>query len=563
MAADPVPVITSQPGAIAVYLRVSSEEQKQQGTIETQRGAVERWLAVRDERASWYADDGVSGTVPFASRPQGARLLADLHARRVSVVVCWRLDRMGRNAKGILDVVDAIRAAGANLVSVTESFDLSTPAGQLQLNMLAAVSQFERDSIMQRSSEGVARRLNDTTWMGGRAPFGYTVQGRKRDARLIINDTPDEAGGYSERDVYRLAWHLLVEQDQPINDIAERLDEMGIRTRDGGMLYPGLIYRMLVDPMYAGERTYRTKDGTVHVQAVPAIITREQHARALATLADHRRYARTRATGAQPYLLRGLVRCNECGDLYTTSWTNLNGGKGPRWRYYACSTRHFRSQYSRRHNDAIPHNCIGKSVDAADLERQVWAEIVNWADKPGPLLRELAGQFQSVSADEEAARAQAERASADREQVQAERDKVVTLFRTGALTETDLRHQLAELTDKEAVLRVKAERADEAVREGEEAKAAIEGARNVLAVLRAEIAAGPVQPARQREIVEVLVREIRVRTVPDGISRSGRQKNCARIRVVYRIERPDAGSVDAVPVGADGSTTPSTHLAGH
>jgi site-specific DNA recombinase len=541
-------------GGIAVYMRVSSEEQKQQGTIETQRGAVERWLAVRDERATWYADDGVSGTVAFASRPAGARLLADVHARRVTTVVCWRLDRMGRSALAVLQVVDTLEAAGANLVSVTESFDLSTPSGQLQLNMLASFAQFERDSIMQRSSEGMARRLTDTTWMGGRAPYGYRVEGRRKDARLVIDDTIDEASEYSEAAVYRLAWHLLVEQDQSVDQIAERLGELGAPTRMGGIWQPAVIYRMLIDPTYMGERPYRAKDGTVHVQAVPAIITREQHERALAVLADHRRYARTRAAGAIPYLLRGMVRCNECGELYTTSWATMNGGKGARWRFYACSTRHFRSQYSRRHNDAIAHTCIGKSVDAEELERQVWAEVVNWADKPGPLFRELAAQYDGASATEEDARKDAERIATERAKLQDQRDRIITLYRIGELTEADLRGQLRELTDAEGKLAADAQAAADTVRAGEEVKAVIEGARAVLTVLRAEVSGGLMTPERARGYLERLIREVRVRTLPDGISTRGNQKYRAVVRVVWIFERPDAGNLVALPASQDGNT---------
>jgi site-specific DNA recombinase len=118
----------------------------------------------------------VSGTIPFAQRPEGARLIADVLAGRVKTVLIWRLDRLGRNARALLDVVEMLECAGVRLVSITQSFDTSTPAGRLQLNMLASIAQFERDSIMQRTSEGAANRLALTTWMGGMPRTGCALQ---------------------------------------------------------------------------------------------------------------------------------------------------------------------------------------------------------------------------------------------------------------------------------------------------------------------------------------------------------------------------------------------------
>jgi site-specific DNA recombinase len=220
----------TQLAGLGIYMRVSSEEQRAQGTIETQRSAADRWLAVQDITPyGWYPDDGVSGTVPFAQRPEGARLLADALAGHIKTLVVWRLDRLGRNALAVLQAVEALERAGIRLVSITESFDTSTPAGRLQLNMLATIAQFERDSIVQRSTEGAARRLHEQGWMGSRAPYGYRVEGKDREARLRVCEELIEGLAVSEAGIIRLIYHLAVEQGLSCQRIAEHLNARGSR----------------------------------------------------------------------------------------------------------------------------------------------------------------------------------------------------------------------------------------------------------------------------------------------------------------------------------------------
>jgi hypothetical protein len=207
--------------------------------------------------------------------------------------------------------------------------------------------------------------------------------------------------------------------------------------------------------------------------------------------------------------------------------------------------------------DGAMADCIGRSIHADELEAQIWGQIVTWAEKPGPLLRELAAQFQRVTAKEDSARERARRIQADRDKLQAERDRIITLYRIGELTEADLRHQLRELTEAEGKLRADAERADKAVHEGEEARDAIDGARDVLQRLHAEIADGQMTPARQREYVEKLIREIRVHTTIEGTGGTGRPKYSAVTRVVYRFEHPDAGGGAGTVISTEGTRSPS------
>jgi len=234
---------------LGVYMRVSTSDQKKQDTIETQRGVLACYID-RDDLAGavygWYEDEAVSGyKIAFAQRPSGARLMADIRAGHVNIILVRKLDRLGRNAREILNAVHEIEAVGARLISLKENVDTRTSAGRFFLTVLAGVAQLEAEMIAERTDEGRVRRLESTSWMGGKPPYGYRILGERKDSRLIIDDVVDTESGYSERDVMRLAWHLLVEEDWPTDRIAAYLTETSIPTRDGKPAWaPRTVWRL-------------------------------------------------------------------------------------------------------------------------------------------------------------------------------------------------------------------------------------------------------------------------------------------------------------------------------
>jgi len=101
-----------------------------------------------------YVDEGVSGSKD--SRPELNRLMADARKRRFDAVVVWKLDRFGRSLKHLVNTIAELEAVGVAFISYKESLDLSTPAGKLMFHVIAAMAQFERDLIRERTKAGVA-----------------------------------------------------------------------------------------------------------------------------------------------------------------------------------------------------------------------------------------------------------------------------------------------------------------------------------------------------------------------------------------------------------------------
>jgi DNA invertase Pin-like site-specific DNA recombinase len=136
----------------AMYARVSTTDQTcENQLLELRRYAEARgWTVTRE-----YVDEGVSGAKE--SRPALDALVKDAKRRRVDVVVCWRLDRLGRNLRHLVTLLDDLQGLGIAFVSLGEGIDCTTPAGKLQLHILAALAEFERERIRERVVAGLAR----------------------------------------------------------------------------------------------------------------------------------------------------------------------------------------------------------------------------------------------------------------------------------------------------------------------------------------------------------------------------------------------------------------------
>ncbi len=191
---------------VAVYARVSTHDQ----TAENQLLELRRYVAARGWSAVEYVDHGVSGAKD--RRPALDQLVADVRRHRVQAVVCWRLDRLGRNLRHLVMLLDDWHSRGIAFVTLGEGIDTSTPAGRLVAGVLGSIAEFERARIQERVRAGLARvraqgrRLGrkpcavsddrfaavaslSTRQAGQRLGVSHTVVARWR----AVNKTPREA----------------------------------------------------------------------------------------------------------------------------------------------------------------------------------------------------------------------------------------------------------------------------------------------------------------------------------------------------------------------------------
>jgi DNA invertase Pin-like site-specific DNA recombinase len=144
----------------AIYARVSTIDQEP----ENQLAELRRYVEARGWSGVEYVDRGVSGAKD--RRPALDQLLADAKRRRFDVLVCWRLDRLGRNLKHLITLLDELQVLGVAFVSLAEGIDATTPAGKLQMHILGAIAEFERERIRERVLAGLQRARTQGTRLG-------------------------------------------------------------------------------------------------------------------------------------------------------------------------------------------------------------------------------------------------------------------------------------------------------------------------------------------------------------------------------------------------------------
>ncbi|MDP9312337.1 MAG: recombinase family protein [Chloroflexota bacterium] len=232
------------PDTAALYLRVSSDEQVDDGFgLDVQRQQTTAYAAAFGlQVVATFADEGISGTKEIVDRPGLQSAIDEAKRGDFSTLIVPAIDRLARRAGLLLSIWDELEAAGVVIVAVKERIDTSTPAGRLMRTMFAGVAEFERDSIVARTTDGRNMRGMKDGERGGRVPYGYL----RRDGEILV----DVRGGAPV--VKRIfGWQR---RGWSLHQIAKQLNEDGSRTPQGAEVwYPTTVRIILRNrPMYAG-----------------------------------------------------------------------------------------------------------------------------------------------------------------------------------------------------------------------------------------------------------------------------------------------------------------------
>lgn len=346
----------------AVYTRKSREEGLEQefNSLDAQREACESYIASQ-KAEGWllvpdrYDDGGISGAT--LERPALQRLLADIEAQRVDVVVVYKIDRLSRALMDFSKLVEIFDRNNVTFVSVTQSFNTTTSMGRLTLNILLSFAQFEREVIGERIRDKFAASRKKGMWMGGFVPLGYDVKDRK----LVINK--------AEAATVRIIFERFTKIGSATT-LVRALRAEGITGKRGKLVDKGYLYKLLNNRVYVGEAVHK---GAAYPGEHQAIIDRALWDRVHGILRESPR-ARAAHTRAQtPALLKGLI-FGPTGRAMTPAHTR-KGGK--LYRYYVST------DVLKRDAEA----CTVRRVPAAEIESAVVDQLRGLLRTPEIIVR--------------------------------------------------------------------------------------------------------------------------------------------------------------------------------
>lgn len=384
--------------SIGIWIRVSTDFQVKDDSPEHH----ERRARMYAESKGWviketYRLEAVSGK-SVMEHPDAKRMLRDIREGKITGLIFSKLARLARNTKELLEFSEIFRSCNADLISLSESIDTSSPAGRLFYTMIAAMAEWERQEIAERVAASVPIRAKMGKPLGGQAPFGYSWVGKE----LVINP--------SEEPVRKLIYELFLEHKRK-KHVAKLLNQKGYRTRNGSAFSDTTITRLLRDPIAKGTRRANYSkslgDGKKWVEKpesewvfieCPAIVSAEVWDECNRIL-DSQEVKRDKPAKKAVHLFAGKLFCSCGGKMYVPS----------RVKKYVCT------------------NCKKTSIGTDDIEDIYYENLKSFLLTRNDMETFLLRANEAIQSKEE----QLESLTKEEEKIKGDMDNVMNLYLKG------------------------------------------------------------------------------------------------------------------------------------
>lgn len=488
----------------ACYLRVSSDEQRERQSIKTQLEAVNAYARANNIKLKYtFADDGVSGSVPLAKRPEGSRLIDKAETGAFDTLLVYRTDRISRNTLDMLGTFNRLEELGVTVRSITEPFDTTDPMGKMMVTFLGGMAQANKDMLKKHCYDGMKRGAGEGRWMGGRAPFGYEVQ----NGKLVINET--------EARIVREAFEMYL-TGSTTQQIADVMNARNIPVPaawrglgNGARWRDSTSHKLLRNEAYMGVHRWNKRRTVIEdgkrVETLPnkereritleadAIISPEDFEAVQRRLTSNMKFSPRNAH--REYTLRGLVYCGECGFLCA--------GGGGEYAAYSCSS-------SRRRANV---KCSRPKIYAEALESQVWATMIARASRPQVVINALRKEHKEKRKLTGAKEREAELLSLIKGATE-ERAKVLRLMRKSSISEEEAETQLREIEQEQESLERERDKVRKLIRSEERLEQSLNNISRALENIRKS--AKRATPKQQGELLRSVIDRVIVSSPANG-----------------------------------------------
>ncbi len=451
---------------VAIYARVSSDQQAKSGTIESQVAALKERIVADGEQIAedmLFIDAGVSGATLI--RPQLERMRDVAALGLMERVYVLSPDRLARKYAHQVLLMEELSACGVEVVFLNHAIG-KTPEEELLLQMQGMIAEYERAKIMERNRRGKlhgARRGSINVL--STAPYGYRYIRKQLDgapAQYVID--------FAQAATVRKIFHWIGVERLSIGEVVRRLGKAGIETSSGKSYWDrSVVWGMLQNPAYMGRAAFgktQAQDPLPRVRAqrhsaetpkksysavrtdradwieipVPAIVSEEVFLGVQEQLDENRKYARQRRRGAA-YLLQGLTVCGHCRYAYYGKKVSKAAGKGRQhYAYYRCIG-------TDAHRFGGERICDNKQVRTERLDDLVWQQVCELLSHPDRLKNEYERRLDTLEQDE---KVNADTAALERQKRHLEKGKsrLIDSYAEGVIDKAEFEPKIGELKIK-------------------------------------------------------------------------------------------------------------------
>ncbi len=501
---------------VGIYCRVSTQEQRKSKSIKNQIEFAKDYCELHDyEVVEWYKDDGVSGTIDFKERPAGRKLIYDIHNEIFDTLLVLKIDRLARDTSLLLEINELLEDKEIALKSMKETFDTGSPTGKFTMTMFASIASLERETIKERSQQGIDRNARKGKWPGGPPPLGYEIN---EDGYLEIEQKGAE--------VVRKIFKLYTEKNKSTTKMADYLNAQDIPTSaeikgthpgNKGLWRASSISNILSKKIYKGEFIFREGTEDEIPIEVPEIVSEKTWQKAASLRNENKCESRS---SKRTYLLKGLIKCDECGLTYI--------GDGARTRKYS----YYRCNGTKNINKTLDKPCQATSLRADTVEKIVWNDVKKVIIDPGPLIKKLTNRLKQKSKEQKPIEEELNSIQEQINDIKQGRERIINLHRKDLIDEEETEKELKQLENEIKALKQKKENLINQKDNKENLEDKINNLKDLLVELQDEIEEA--SPEIKQKIIKAIIEKITVKTLIENGNK------IPKLIIHYRFDKNNA-----------------------